>query len=927
MVIDCFRRIGMGLAVCALLWGSAGPVCAQDSPAQVQLAASLALQNGEYAVAVRHLNQLVAWYGESEDDRTRALMGEVFYNLGLAHLFMGAFEDAEKAFADYLQRYRHGVHEEQCALLIADCRRYRRENASALEAYEQFLSRRQATRDLVTDALAGIARIHVSEERWTEAVPYLMRVYREAFDYPRRSWAATLLAITFMRSDDLESLWRMHPLLLRPDSFSSRSVSFNMIALELGDSLFADERYREALWIYRLIHPVERITRSSREYLEYQNQRIRRLRRSPRNPRPMIRALEGIGETETEIEALKEVEPYDSRLAFRIARGYMEMSRYREARNLFHQLHLDGDEEHAEQGMYLAVVSAVRINPPDTAIPLAREYMDAYPAGEYYGDVTLLLAQLYVTREAWLDVIAVLTEALEVMPAHPHVVEVLFVLGYSCFMEEQFEESRGHLIRMNEEYPDNDRQYEGLYWTGMAYLFDNNYGDALRYFERVIYEFPEGPYHEDAWFRMASCLYGVSRFEEAEEALLEFRTLYPESRLMGEATVMLADIAGFHGDIDRAVLRFQRVPSFGEELNIEFYNYAAFRAGEMLMDLERYEDVVRHFRSYIARSREGSNLPQALYWIGRAYWNMGRQRHALRHYQNSVRRYGTEREALGIDLILEEWIAKTRDAEPDVRREAWADLRELLGQAREERWLALALRVEWALLHDPDIDDAARARHRDTLLDPRVIPHAGLGTLEYILREAVAEGRKELVLAAANEVVAVFPETDTSVGARLLLAQDALERFETEAALEQLQVIREAFPGSEYAAEAALLMARAYFMQRRHDDADAVYQDVLAARDWRRFWPEALYARAENARAAGDPARAAAFYERIYLLYSAHQDWAAKAYLARAECLVELEEPGKALEVLAELQAHPDLQARPELELARERARELEDSP
>ena len=82
---------------------------------------------------------------------------------------------------------------------------------------------------------------------------------------------------------------------------------------------------------------------------------------------------------------------------------------------------------------------------------------------------------------------------------------------------------------------------------------------------------------------------------------------------------------------------------------------------------------------------------------------------------------------------------------------------------------------------------------------------------------------------------------------------------------------------------------------------------VLAVKEWKALWPEALYGRGECARAKRDYAKAAVYFERIYVMYSGYPSWTAKAYLARAECLYRLREFTGAAEVLKELRNQPGL--------------------
>jgi len=63
----------------------------------------------------------------------------------------------------------------------------------------------------------------------------------------------------------------------------------------------------------------------------------------------------------------------------------------------------------------------------------------------------------------------------------------------------------------------------------------------------------------------------------------------------------------------------------------------------MLHEMKDYRAVVRHFQGYIQRNHEESNIPQAIYWVGRALWELGDKEGALTYYRESVEKYGKDR--------------------------------------------------------------------------------------------------------------------------------------------------------------------------------------------------------------------------------------------------------------------------------------------
>ena len=889
---------------------------AQDTPQEVYQTASKMLSLGNYLDAIPPLNQLVTWFADSQESRIISMMESVYFNLGMAHFLCGHFSEAETVFDTYLRKYRHGPRAWQAAAYRGDAFRFQTQYAKALKAYQDALSTYTYGPDWRADILIGMAKCHLAEERWAQAAPLLLDVYRTAPDFQRRNWAASLLAVSYLKDLRVEPVYDMMPYLLHPKSYASYSVALNLALLEAGDALFEDEKYRDSLWIYRVVYPHDVITIRATEYKEELVKSVSRLRREPGQIRKLIRLQEEIGQIEQELKALDEIPNYDAELGYRIARGYQEIQRYREARELFHHLYETEIPDRMEECLYLSFFCAAQVQPWQQAVSIGREYMTVYPAGEYYDTVSLTVGQIYAQQQNWPQVIQTLTNALDVSPQHADIVECLYLLGYAYFMEEQFSNAVASLVRMNRDYPGNDREVEGSYWIGMSFLFDRQYDEARPYFDHVVLFFPNSSYAEDAAFRSATCDYGLSLFERAEDKMRRFLDRYPGTRLAGEAHLILGDIAGARGQLGRAVEEYQQALAL--ELNIEHYNFAAFRAGEILFrDLKDYHGVIAHFERYRERAREGSNIPQALYWEGNAWWQLGEKERALLFYRKAMAEYGHDREALGVDLILDEWAGKLRDAPPDLAALGWREARDLLRTSLARTNLVLALRLQRLLLYDPKTTEADRAAIMNNLRNPQNLALASPAILELLLDEAQQRNDRDTEALVAERIVADFPETDYALSARMVLARHGEDAQDFEAAIRHLTVVREVFASSPEAAEALLQLGRIYLKAKRYDEADQAYNDVLAAREWRPLWPQALYGRGEVALQRRDYSKAAAYFERIYVLYTAHREWAAKAYLARAEALLRLRERKKAMETLEEFLALPEFSDRPETEEAR----------
>ncbi len=878
---------------------------AQTTPHEYRVAANQALSTGAFAEAIPLLEQLISWFRESTNPSMQQELERFRYNLGMCYYITGNMASARGAYRDYLEHHRRGPNADKVAVYVGDTHRFEGEFDEAIQNYVQAVGTYQYDDDWMADIESSIAKAYLAEERWAEAMPHLLQVYRLANDWDRRNWAASLLAMSYLQERDIERVFDMMSVLMRPDSFASRSIALNLAALEIGDELFAEERYREALWIYRIVYPHDLLALNNIIFLERQEARSERLRRQPGNIRRIVRIQEEIGQVEQEMEALSGIDNYDNELFYRIARSSMETKRYRESCELFYHLYSENIPDRAEECLYLAFRSASSLVPFDRAIGIGSEYMEVYPGGEYYDGVSLMVGMFYARLQDWPNTIATLKTALEVSPDHGEIVECHFIIGYASFMEEDFEEAVYRMRAIIDNYPLSDRLPDANYWLGMALLFDKDYEEAVLAFEDVIRKYPDSEYVEDASFRSATCDYGMGMYESAEVKFLNFVRDYPDGVLAGEAYVMLGDIAGVFGDLHAAIEHYARAAEY--EINIELYNHAMFRSGEMFEEMRAFERMITHFEDYLERGRPGSNAPLAIYWIGNAYWSMDRQQDTLDFYMEAIEQFADDRLSTGVDLVIEEWIGKVKSAAEDLQQAAWRRMRDLFRSALDQDKMTALLRAQHAFLFNDATTEDEKRRIRDFLVRERNLGDASVGVLELILDSAMSDGDEELARQAASEIISVFPETDTALYARIVLAEHAIERGDHTTAIMHLDIIREVYATSPQAAEALLRLGDIYLERGQFDRADQHYTEVLGVREWRDLWPEALYGRGQAAFRNRNYERASAYFERIYILYGFYEDWVARAYIARAECLERMREYAKAAEVLQEMLSLEDL--------------------
>lgn len=881
---------------------------------------------GEYESAIPDLLALIETLKDVKTSTGHAEMESIYYHLGICYFLTAQFPKAQEAFLTYRKRYPNGPRASIAAVYIADSLRFSSKAKEAIKAYQEAINRYEFPSDIKTDIYASIARCYLTLDDWTSACEPLYQAFRSAPDNLRRGRAATLLATAFLKTKALDKLYPVIPYILQRDSLASHSIAFNLSALEAGDALFGDERYREALWIFRLVFPYEEVQRRTEAYLERLKKMAEYEKRSKTDPRRLMRIMEWIGDTEGDLKILAEVKNYDEDLFYRISRSYMDALRYYEACEAFIHLHgVTPSKERAEECLYLAFICSSNFDKRDRFFVLARQYMDKYPGGLYYDEITMMTAQVYVQQKNWPVVITFLEEVLRVSPKHQMAAECLFLLGYAHFMEEQFDKAVTRLRELRTRFPGWEQVDAAIYWTAMSLMFPGDFQGAEQEFAQVI-KLAASKYVEDSTYRQAVCNYALGKYDEAEKQLETFIAKYPDGSLRFEAHMVRGDIAGTVGRGLDAVTYYQEALKAPDDLiNIEYYNHAAFQSGQILYDAEKFKEVIAHFESYMARNRDGSNIPLATFWSGKSLFNLGDQIGALNFYRQAVERFGQDRKAMGVDLILDEWISTTKRMTTNDVNEAWTQMANNWDKAIAADNHVLRLRYQRIMLYKPGLTPVAAGKIRQNLLHEENLDYASPNVMEVMLDSALAQNLTLMAMMTAERIITDFPETDIALDARMYIAKQSLlkakEASSTTAANElikkaedHLTIIKNVYATTGDAAEALLLLGEIYRDQKKMDQAQQCFDAVLGVKAWRSSWPVALHGLGLCAEAKKDWLKATAYYERIYVMYSNHRAWVAKAYLRRAECLMQLYLETKAKETLTEFLAQEALKTFPEYE-------------
>jgi TolA-binding protein len=883
-------------------------------------AASYGIQTRKYANATPNLREIIARLPDPQLDSAIRMLEYGMYHLPVCHVEMNNLDDALADFDSYLKRFPKGTYHEQARILVAEIHAAHESWDKVVETTQTLLNFQhiRPSRHVLAAYLNGEAKFRL--EQWNKAVTPLIYVFERGRDPDIQSEAAVMATISLLRLERISELFRFLPLVYQTSA--QYDIELNIALIEGGDSRFGLGEFEEALLLYRPVYFKPELLRQlgarireakrKRELLYQSGMDLGEILSLRRKYTRLLTSLERQRETAAKFPE------YDQQLVMRLAETHRQLERNWEAMLQFHSI-FDRWPGHelAEEALYLAFTTALDLVAEERALREGYDYLEAFPAGEFYELVSLTVAQMHLAREEWRDCVDIGIEALDIVPEHEMRAQLDFLIGYSHFQLEELPQALDRFGEIREEYPQSDVKEDADYWHPMTHLFLQEYLPARNEFGEFLDRYVESSYLEDASYRLGIAQYGDDDFDAAEKTFQQFVKQYPESKLLAEACCMLGDIYASWAKLGEAVQYY--TIGIQKAQNVVHVNYGTFQTARVFELQGKFEEIIWLFRSYIDQYEKVGNVSQALYWIGNMQIRLGREQEGFETFLSGIEKYGNDPRNFGIDMIVRDLIAdQAESAESAKRREFMKSLREKLSGSRADKKKTLELRL-LTLFAESQRDAIQRGKMMAVLVKERNLEHAAPIALLTMGNEASSRKKQKIAEAAYEKLLSEYGESDLALEASMGLGDLYAIQGRGQDAIDLYRKVISRFPGEPRAGDAQKRIGDVLREQKNYSEAVLAYQTVLSVRDWRGpLWPESLYWIGECHRQQGQYEEAFAHFQRIYVLYEHYAPWMAKGYIAAAECMEKLNRKQDAVRHYREMLERPELKDTDEVKTAAE---------
>ncbi len=875
---------------------------------------------GKWESAAKYFSEFLNSYGASAEAQT--VRHQILPALAGCYIQLRRGADAIPIIEQYLSAYPNGENVEEMTFWIGLAHFMEQSFAEALPALQNFLQKFPSSRR-APDARMLIGVCLFQEMKYEQAAEAFAEAARFSSDPLDVERSRLMRLQCFIELKDKDRAFSALNDLRKQERPLNQQVLLAIQSLAIGDLFFEDEEYDKAYRCYLFVPLKQTLIDRQNEVLADVRRKMSDAQKRGVGGAAVLQRLERLEQSLVkELGAIEKMVAFDATRHLRLAQCSMLLGRYREAYVAAIAVAEKSEKDAlASSGHYMAILASVSVDRWDRALRDIRTFIERYPKHERITSVAYLEGQALMGLYEWAEAASVFKAFHEKYPAAPEAPRALFLSGYCVLFNERYDEATNIFTTFRTKYPSDPLAEQNAYWYAMTSVFAKDWPQVIQRFGNYLSQFPQGAFRADAEYRIGLAHLRLKDFNKAIELLITWIRRHEGHILQNEVFAALGDAYFAEGLTDEGIATFNRIRA---DENRKLFDYGQFQIGRVYRELEQPQNVIDHFKKFVAEHGESSRIIEALNQIAWGYRALEQPDEARAVYVEAINRFANDPKNTTVEQILQGLAGITRD--PDARAKMLNDLRNEEQQLRREKKYTHAARNLWLYSRMLRREEPISSKRAFTDLienyEKEIMPASMLAEIGEFL---IAEDRHAEAEPYFKHILEVYggsaQKNQALAGLGLLYAKqglfkDALRSFE--------RLIKEA-PQSSLMAKVLEARGDIFVKQKKYDEAIADYMQILEIPTARGLpWVRALFRIGQAHEAAGRHLEATAFYERIYLLYARHREWVAKAYLARGRALEELNKYSEALEVYREMLAKEELVEFPEFRDARARATALE---
>lgn len=844
----------------------------------------------------------------------------LLYTLGFAYFFEGRFQEAADVFQVYVQRFPESPDLQEVQLILG--RSLLQIDGKAEEALAH-LARAATKPEFADEARFMAADAYIKKGDIERAAQTLKTAMEGRSSGTGLMRAAIQLVDLYIDAGKLDEALKLMEDLEKSPSYPDVIVVVNNRLVKIGDLHLDDSEYKAALKAYSSVRPRHQVISIQTDRLEQMktlkadlDKRIEAATRSkqplPRNAEEHAAILAGMIENTGQVLGeLRTADSYDATIQYRIGRCYFNMERFWPAAVAFEVV---ADENptspDASTSLFGAVVSQWRLERFDAAGALASRYIEKFPEGDQLETVAELNASLLVQLGKFDEAAAFLGSYLEKHPDSPSRQKFRTLLANSRFQDGQYDQAAADYDELIKEFADSPELEDYVYRRALCDFFRNDYESTVKSFEAYEKAYPEGTFAADVRYRRGIIQLALGEHDALVASMKGLLEDPGASSLRAQIHTLLGDSYQKKGELDAAGTEYKAaVETAGGDANILLY--ALDQATNLLRGARRWDDLESLWKDFLAKNPDSPMALRGVSELSKLLIRADKKEeartmlasHILKDIQNPRSEYVEMLVSQLAGMHVPPRTVKKDAPKPDVEA-IEAALVEDLEVPQENRTPAYVARVLFAkselarMMRDPD----RSALNLGAIAGSASPADLGPLLLSIVGQHLFDKGDYDKAVPIYERLRDAFPDSPFSGAAPVGLGRIALAQKQYDEAIKNFDAALAVASSDESLKQATFGKGQALRMLKRRDEAKKLFEEVVAARNWRGLEKAgALYELGEIESEAGDRGAAHAYFQRVYLSHGAYPEFVKKSYQRAADMLRSVGKHDEARATLREL--------------------------
>ncbi len=891
--------------------------------------ASSLYAQGKFGEAAQMYRKFVTDFGSAGD--AQAIIRQMRYPLAMCLLRLQRFSEAREAIREALASEPpiEMAHSQDLLFWRAICEMQESKGEQARETLEQFValfpagSERQATFvqqypaiQKVSEARLLIGTCLILDRKNRDAAEYFSRVKQGLVPINRgRATVLQLHALLEAGEDDeamevvTEEFPRMGDLI--------QLVTFQTLIHELGTRYLERNEARKAIVCLQRVWSAVRLLKHQKARLEDLESKLQAVEADPRgDPYAKLLYAQMIAKVKREVENFVKIESFDAAVRLRLAAAYQAMQRYRESALIMEEMLKEMPADRIVESASINLVQCwSAIECWANVIEAAKIFLERFPRSE---SVPLILYMQGIAEQRsgdYSEAIALFDAIAAKHNSSDYAPRAKFMKAFSLLQSEQHKAAVSEFEQFEQRYPRHELAQDALYWRGMGYSLDGQFGRCRQLMDDYIDTYKAGRHRSTAVFRKAYCAQQSKDYQTSIEELSAFLSNHPGAEECNEARILLGDALMSQGRMDEGLSAFQGIS--GEDARL--YAEGVFKIGKAYKLMEEFDKLRDQMAEFSARYPRSPRVAEAIFWMGWAYRQQGMPEKAREVYWEAICQYGNDAAIRSADDLFPA-LSKLYKGD-DEQAVFSARLGNLCVEAERTGKITLATRASWARAVALKSKEPARAGNDLVEISQRLNVQTDNPLLLADCADALlAAGKETEAEKMFRDLVKWNPRASQKDRALAALGRIEMQRGNANAALEQFDRFEREVIGSRLFGEVMLARAELLQMSGRMTEAREALERLLANEyALGQEKAEALYVIGEIYMNESRPDLAIPYFQRLYVMHGRWRDWVAKAYYRSGEAFEKLNDQLSARRTYQELSEREDLAGFEEARRARGR--------